>query len=82
MPIRCWAPKEGGFGGGPTSIGKNTELCASKDAGPRKRVDCEICDVPHWLGGEQNTIYKGSDQYWHKYLLAVALEIEFTIKVK
>ena len=40
-----WAPKEGGFGGGPTSIGERNECQRGRYA--RRGVDC---DVPHWLG--------------------------------
>ena len=49
MPVRTLAPKGGGFGGGPTSLEEGKS--ASEDAGPRRRVDC---DVPHWLGRRTN----------------------------
>ena len=35
------APKKGGFGGGPTSIGGSKS--ASEDAGPRRGVDTRRC---------------------------------------
>ena len=45
MPVKTLAPKGGGFGGGPTSIGERNE-CQRGHWAP-KGVDC---DVPHWLG--------------------------------
>ena len=42
----------------PHRLEKGTSV--SKDAGHRRGVDC---DVPHWLGGEQNTIYKGVETF-------------------
>ena len=48
MSVRMLGPEGGGFGGGPTSIKGRS---ASEDAGPRRRVDC---DVPNWLGRRAN----------------------------
>ena len=39
-----WAPKEGGLGG-PHRLEKG--MSTSEDAGPRRRV---VCEIPHRLG--------------------------------
>ena len=44
--------------GVPRRLGK--EISASENVGPRRGVDC---DVPHWLGRKQNTIYKGVETF-------------------
>ena len=53
MPARTLGPEGGGLGGGPTSIGERNEGQRGRWG---KGVDCEI---PHRLGGERNTLYKG-----------------------
>ena len=58
MPVRTLAPKEVDLGVVPHRLEEGKS--ASEDVGPRRGVDY---DVPHLLGGEQTTVYKGVETF-------------------